>query len=226
MFLSNSSLPYLDISHGFSQVDTSENFIHVHPPHPSHPNFFIATPDFNNLLFLSQLPFFSPSAAADNLSILRELPFAATLSFIPSGYNWSIRPFIDQTLDEEDSEPRSPLSTVSSGIEDLPPLEEAIETDLCIAFSHLSLRQTGLLHLEPPYNAAIHSQAPPRYVHLTDTQPTPTYFGRTTDSVALQEAIDRAIGEYEEAVHRIGEVLSVHIALLRRTERELSQAQP
>lgn len=207
----------------FFYLDFSEGFVHVQPPHSSHSNFFLRTTDFDNLLYLSQLPYFSPSSTADNLSILRELPFSSTLVFVPSGYNWSIRPFVDQDSENEGSHAGDTDGSVSSGLDNLPPLEDSVEADLRNAFSHLSLRQTGLLHLEPPYNAILSAPTPPRYALNSGSQPTPTYFGRTTDSLALREAIDRAIVEYEEAVHRLEEVLSVHIAILRRIERERSQ---
>lgn len=201
----------------FTHLDFSDAFVHITPPRASQTNFFQRTPNFVNLLFLSQLPFFSPSSTADNLSILLELPFSSTISFTPPGHNWSIRAFVEQVSEDKDSIPESNSSVVSSGLSDLPPLENCEETNLRLAFSNLSLRQTGLLHLEPPYAAAIWDRTLPGYA-----QPTPTYFGRTTDSLALREAIDRAIVEYEEEVQRIGDVLSLHIALLRRVERDQS----
>lgn len=206
----------------FTHLDISDAYIHVTPPNPSRVNFFLRTPNFDNLLFLSQLPFFAPSSTADNFSTLRELPSSSTLSFTAPGYSWSIRPFVDQASEDDDSQFGQSDSGISSGLEDLPPLEETTESELQIAFSRLSLRQTGLLHLEPPFNATLQDR-PPTYAPQTEVVPTPTYFGRSSDSLALREAIDRAILEYEEAIHRLGDVLSIHIALLRSVERQHSQ---
>lgn len=206
----------------YTYLDLSEGFVHVQPPRSFHSNFFLRTPEFENLLHLSQLHHFSPSSTADNLSTLRELPFSSTLVFTPSGYNWSIRPFVDQDSEDKESHTDPTDGSVSPELDSLPPLENVVETDLRIAFSHLSLRQTGLLHLEPPYNAVLRRPTLPGYAPTPRNQPAPTYFGRTTDSLALREAIDRAIVEYEEAVQRLEEVLSVHIAILRRVERDHS----
>lgn len=124
----------------------------------------------------------------------------------------------------EDEEPPSDDTDEELSIEhdDLPPLEDVVETELRTIFSRLSLRQTGLIHLEPPYSATIQDN-PPRYVPQPQPVPTPTYFGCLSDSLALREAIDRAILEYEEAIHQLGDVLSIHIALLRSVEQDQSR---
>lgn len=212
------SNPVFPLTH----LDFSDAFIHVTPPNPFRVNFFPRTSDFENLLFLSQLPFFAPSPSADNFPTLLELPSSSTLSFTAPGYHWSIRPFVDLASEDEDAQSEDSKEDLPSGHDDLPPLEDVVETELRTAFSRLLLRQTGLIHLEPPFNATLQDH-PPRYASQSQAVPTPTYFGRSSDSLALREAIDRAIVEYKEAVHRIGDVLSIHIALLRSVEQDHSQ---
>lgn len=192
-----------------------------HTPTPHHPYFFLRTPNFNNLLFLLDPPLLltillgrKPCGSTGTHLLANPLIHPLWIQLVDQAFHWP------QVWDNNNSEGKGP-DTAQYDTDSFSPLENIFETDLQFAFSNISLLKTGFLHVDPPFCATLTELTPPYFP--TALRPVPTYFGRTSDSLAFRETINRAIQEYEDTVSILVEVLTLKIAIFRRVKCDFLQ---